>query len=38
MFMQSLMHVPEVFTGLVGASLILFAGWRSIEYRKAEEG
>ncbi|MES0884086.1 DUF475 domain-containing protein [Roseibium sp. SCP14] len=38
MFMQSLMHVPEVFTGLVGASLILFAGWRSIEYRKAEKG
>jgi len=34
MFAESVTHVPEVLTGLVGASLILIALWSSLRYNR----
>lgn len=34
MYIQTLVHIPEVITGLLGAALILFALWSSINYNK----
>ena len=34
MYAQSLVHVPEVVTGLVGVGLILLALWSSVRYNK----
>lgn len=34
MYMQSLIHIPEVITGLAGGSLIAIAFWSSIRWRK----
>ncbi len=34
MYVESVAHVPEVFTGLVGASLILVALWSSLRYNR----
>jgi uncharacterized protein len=34
MYCQTLVHIPEVITGLIGATLILFSFWSSISYRR----
>ncbi|CAN7277391.1 DUF475 domain-containing protein [Phyllobacterium sp. LjRoot231] len=34
MFCQTLFHIPEVITGLIGAALIFFSLWSSIIYRR----
>jgi len=34
MYMQTLMHIPEVITGLGGAALIGVSLWSSIRYNK----
>ena len=34
MFAQSLVHIPEVITGLTGATLIGISLWSSIVYRR----
>jgi hypothetical protein len=38
MFAQSLVEVPEVVTGLFGASLIGFALWSSVRWNKRNPG
>lgn len=38
MYVQSLMHVPEILTGLLGALLIGLALWSSIRHRKEARG
>ncbi|MGH9916059.1 MAG: DUF475 domain-containing protein, partial [Pyrinomonadaceae bacterium] len=34
MYCQTLFHIPEVITGLIGAALIIFSLWSSIRYRR----
>jgi hypothetical protein len=34
MYCQTLVHIPEVITGLIGAALIFFSFWSSINYRR----
>ncbi len=34
MYVQTLAHIPEVITGLVGAALIGLSLWSSIRYRR----
>ncbi len=34
MYCQTLFHIPEVITGLIGAALIFFSLWSSIVYRR----
>lgn len=34
MYCQTLFHIPEVITGLIGAALIFFSFWSSIVYRR----
>ncbi len=34
MYAQSMVHVPELVTGLLGASLIILALWSSVQYNK----
>ncbi|QND50838.1 DUF475 domain-containing protein [Phyllobacterium sp. 628] len=34
MYCQTLFHIPEVITGLIGAILIIFSLWSSIRYRR----
>ncbi|MEK1889475.1 MAG: DUF475 domain-containing protein [Phyllobacterium sp.] len=34
MYCQTLIHIPEVITGMIGAALILFAFFSSIRYRR----
>ena len=36
MFAQSVTHVPEALTGLIGAGLIGIALWSSIRYNRTE--
>jgi len=36
MFIGTQVHVPEVFTGLIGVAFIVAAYWSSIRQRKAE--
>ena len=36
MFIQPLMHIPEVVTGLGGATLIGISLWSSIRYNRRE--
>lgn len=38
MFAQSLVHIPELFTGMIGACLITLALWTSIREAKRAEG
>ncbi len=38
MYAQSLWHVPELFTGLIGASFICMSLFSSIRYNKLEQG
>jgi hypothetical protein len=38
MFMQSLVHIPEVITGLGGAALIGVSLWSSIRWNRVERG
>ena len=38
MFAQSLVHIPEVITGLIGATLIGISLWSSIRYRRMNPG
>jgi hypothetical protein len=37
MYTQSLVHIPEVITGLGGATLIGIALWSSIRYNRQEK-
>ncbi len=37
MFAQTLWHIPEMVTGLIGAALIGIALWSSVRYNKAEQ-
>lgn len=37
MFAQSIMHIPEIFTGLIGAGLIGFALWSSLRYNRRQQ-
>ncbi|RAI03716.1 hypothetical protein DLJ53_04335 [Acuticoccus sediminis] len=37
MYAQSMVHVPEFITGLLGASFIILALWSSIQYNKRAE-
>ena len=37
MFAQSLVHIPEMLTGLIGAGLIAVALWSSIRYKRRVE-
>lgn len=34
MFTGTIVHIPEVITGLIGAAFIAFALWSSISYNK----
>ena len=37
MFVQTLMHIPEVVTGLGGAALIAISFWSSVRYNRRRE-
>jgi len=37
MYAQTLLHIPEAITGLVGAGLIALSLWSSIRWRKLQE-
>lgn len=38
MFMNTIFHIPEVFTGLIGAAFIALSLWSSIRYNKQQTG
>jgi len=38
MFLNAVMHVPEVVTGLIGSGFIVWAFWDSIRYNRREAG
>jgi hypothetical protein len=37
MYLQTIIHVPEAVTGLIGAALIGISLWASIRYNRLEE-
>jgi len=38
MFLQAVLHIPEVVTGLIGAAFIGVAFWQSVQYNRRESG